>query len=120
MAGTRWVRLDTGYLRNPKVLDVSTAAVLVHLASVLYSADQLTDGAVPAGALSTLTSEARVPSNRGRAVADDLVDARLWVPNGRGWYVHDFDEMNPQALRDHVEAERERWRRNSARRRAER
>ena len=48
MAGTRWVKLDTSYLRNPKITALHPQALLLHLASILWTADQLQDGHIPA------------------------------------------------------------------------
>jgi hypothetical protein len=40
---------------------------------------------------------------------DELVESGLWVPNGDGWHVHDFEAMNPQAMRAAVEKQRAKW-----------
>lgn len=117
MAGTRWVRVDTGYLRNPKVAAVSTPAVLMHLASILWTADQLTDGDIPGHVLGDIAHMARVPSPKAAHRADELVDAGLWIANGGSWHLHDFDVMNEQAMRANVERQRERWRDRQARHR---
>jgi hypothetical protein len=112
MAGTRWVKIDTSYLRNPKITAVSTHAVLLHLASILWTGDQLTDGHIPPHALPELGLAARVPHRTGvlDKRADELVKQHLWVPNGRGFELHDFAEMNRQALRSVVERQRQVWR----------
>ena len=103
MAGTRWARIDTGYLRNPKVAELSTSgAVLLHLASILYCAEQLTDGVISPSALRTLIVDARLRGGfmaRSSAI-EELCDAHLWLPNGTGWRVHDYEAMQPQAMRD--------------------
>lgn len=118
MAGVPWVRIDVDYFRNPKVNRVSSASMLVHLASILYCADQLTDGAIPASALATLRGDARLPSMAAaRRAASELVAARLWEINGDGWRLPDFAEMNARALRATVEHERARWRENQRRHR---
>jgi len=116
MAGTRWVKIDTSYLRNPKIIAVSSDAMMLHFASILWTADQLTDGEIPKHALDDVAHMARIkrPSAARRAV-DELVDvdvtaAGLYVPNGGGWRLHDFEAMNRQALRINVERQRREWR----------
>jgi len=110
MAGTRWVKIDTSYLRNPKITGITAPATLLHLASILWTADQLTDGRLPAHILPELAHMARIPRSTASKRVDELVDNGLWVNNGDGWYLHDFDTMNPQALRSAVEAQRKKWR----------
>lgn len=111
MAGTRWVKIDTSYLRNPKVTGVPAPAVLLHLASILWVADQLTDGNIPRHAIDELAVHARIPRSSALRRADELVGADLWETNGTtGWHLHDFETMNRQALRDSVERQRREWR----------
>ena len=110
MAGTRWIKLDTSYLRNPKITAISQQAMVLHLASILWTADQLFDGWVPSRALEELSVNAQLdPRWRGRRVGE-LTETGLWVPNGDGWRIHDFELMNPQAMRHKVEAQRKLWR----------
>lgn len=110
MAGTRWAKVDTSYLRNPKVTAVSAPAVLMHLASILWSVDQLTDGDIPGHTLTDIAHMARVPRAQAPRRAGELVESELWIANGSSWHLHDFDVMNPQALRAAVEEQRRRWR----------
>lgn len=110
MAGTRWIKLDTSYLRNPKIIRLHPQAVLLHLAGILWTADHLQDGHVPHGALQELGINARIDRAWVPRRAATLVEADLWVPNGDGWWVHDFETMNPQAMRHKVEAQRKLWR----------
>ena len=78
-----WAPVDTGYLDNPKMLDVldaSGTATLMHLASILYCAQHLTDGHISPG----------VARRKVGATKDDdrlLIDAGLWHEAG-----HDCDE----------------------------
>jgi hypothetical protein len=117
MAGTRWIKIDLGYLRNPKVTGVSIQAVMLHLASILWTADELKDGNIPGHILPDLAHTARIPRTTAPKRADELVKAGLWDANGTGWYVHDFEQMNPQALRVAVERQRARWRKFQQQRR---
>ena len=73
-----WAPVDTGYLDNPKMLDVldaSGTATLMHLASILYCAQHLTDGHISPG----------VARRKVGATKDDdrlLIDAGLWHETG--------------------------------------
>lgn len=109
MGGTRWIKIDTSYLRNPKVSAVPGPSRLLHLSSILWTADQLTDGHVPARVLPELVTQADIARSWAARRAEDLVDAGLWIPNGDGWDVHDFAEMNRQALKANVERQRRAW-----------
>lgn len=110
MAGSRWVKIDTSYLRNPKITAVSSQATMLHLASILWTADQLTDGVIPARTLPELALAARIKTPAAVRCAAELEQAGLWEPNGDGWHLHDFAKMNRQALRSVVEAQRQAWR----------
>jgi hypothetical protein len=110
MAGTRWVKIDVSYLRNPKITALTPPAVLLHLASILWSADQLTDGTIYPRTLPELAHSARIPKASLPARITELETAGLWERNGDGWHLHDFEVMNRQALRAAVEKQRKAWR----------
>ncbi len=83
-----YFKLDVGYMSNPKVLaviDESPAAILLHVASIGYAAQHLTDGVVPVKALLRMTGATQ-------ADADLLYAAGLWVdgPTGGKAEVHDY------------------------------
>lgn len=93
--------LDVGYFENPKmieVMDASSNAVSMHVASILYCSQHLTDGFI-----STKAIQRKVGGS-----SDDvaiLIDSDLWhahghdcescpeVPEGKA-YVHDYLEHN--------------------------
>lgn len=110
VAGTRWVKIDVSYLRNTKISSLSRDAVLLHLASILWTAEEMKDGAIPRHICRDLAADVGLDRRRIGAKVSELVDAGLWEPNGEGWHVHDFQTFNKQALRANVEAERKRWR----------
>ena len=60
MADARlWARIDVGYFDNAKIsdaLDASSNAVTMHLASILHSAQHLTDGHVSPRSMSRRAS----------------------------------------------------------------
>lgn len=113
-----WVKLDVSYLRNPKVRGLcSDKHRLLHLASILWTAEHLTDGYVPASALPELCQAASIgPSYRVRA-AQALVRQQLWEQAADGWIVHDFAEWNAASTREEVQRRREQWRQRQRRRR---
>jgi hypothetical protein len=96
-----FAQFDVGYLDNPKIMEVfdaSPIAICMHIASVLYCAQHLTDGIVTAGPM----------QRKAGGSADDtrlLVEADLWHLPGHGCefcpqpaegkvYVHDYTEHN--------------------------
>jgi len=91
---------------------VSNPAKMLHLASILYCAEYLTDGFVPKSSLKGVYLGSGIGKNSFQAKSLELVDAGLWVEYDGGYLVHDFLTMNPQLERRKVEAERERWKRN--------
>jgi hypothetical protein len=115
MAGTRWVRLDVDYLQNPKIRALSKDARWLHLASILYTGSQLTDGQIADRSVTYVGQTADIAARWTRRRASELEAAGLWVPNDGGWTLHDFDVMNPQLIRENVERERARWRERQAR-----
>lgn len=93
MAGATWVRLDTGYFSNPKVLRAGTDAALLHLAAICYlGAHELDSGVLPAEALDLIAAEAR--ARRPSEVVARLVACQLWHDHPDGWLVHHYDVMN--------------------------
>lgn len=83
-----YFKLDVGYMSNPKVLaviDESPSAVMLHVASIGYAAQHLTDGIVPVRALLRMTGATQDD-------ADLLIAAGLWDdgPTGGKATVHDY------------------------------
>ncbi len=86
--GLPWVRLDTAFPRNPKLLALLAAgghrAALVYVCSLAYSGEQGSDGFIPKYAL---------PHIHGRPRdAAQLCDVRLWHEQrgGAGWNINDW------------------------------
>jgi hypothetical protein len=117
----RWVKLDVAYFGHPKLLGLHDKGKLLHVASILWTAEHLTDGYVPERALSELSARVELHPSKRRAMARNLVERGLWdeVPPPRGgWIVHDFAEHNLASTREYVERERELTRQRVARHRA--
>lgn len=105
-----WVKIDTSWLRNPKVAPLCDQARLLHLASILWTAEHLTDGYVPASALRGLCEDVGIGLRARQLRAQQLTAAGLWelVPEPRdGWIIHDYTVHNRAVTRANVERNRE-------------
>lgn len=89
-----YFKLDVGYLTNPKVAAVAAqrpTAILLHIGSIGYAAQHLTDGVVPVALVLRLTGATRRD-------ADALVGAGLWADLGDGnVQIHDYLEHQRSA-----------------------
>lgn len=89
--GLPWVRLDTQFPSNPKILmlldDENYSAALLYVFSLSYSGAHGTEGFIPRQALRIL----------GGTIADahELCDVRLWQPSEGGWDVVNWLEFQP-------------------------
>lgn len=85
-----WVRLDTSFASNPKLLAMlqergGHRAGLVYICSLGYSGAHGTDGFLPAECL---------PFIHGRkADAEQLVRHGFWRVQPGGWLIHGWDEF---------------------------
>lgn len=104
-----WVKIDTSYLSHPKIVGLHEQSKLLHLASILWTAEHLTDGDIPVSALRAVVDRASIaPRWAGHRVAE-LVSRGLWDELASGWHVHDFETHNRTSTRAFVERERESW-----------
>jgi hypothetical protein len=89
--GLPWVRLDTQFASNHKILylieDRKWRAAFVWLASLAHAGAQGTDGFVPAAALPLLHGT--------KAEAKALVDVGLWQETPGGWQINSWTEHQP-------------------------
>jgi hypothetical protein len=87
----QWVRLDTSFPQNPKVLSLiqakKHAAIVAYMSSLAYSGAQETDGFIPKTALIFIHGTPKI--------AADLVAAGLWDPMPEGFGIHGWDEYQP-------------------------
>ena len=86
-----WVRLDSAFNTNPKVLelvaDKQWRPIVSYVCSLAYAGAHGTDGFIPKSALPFIHATAKD--------AEELVAARLWVPAPGGWDVNSWDEFQP-------------------------
>jgi hypothetical protein len=85
-----WVRLDTAFPRNPKLLALLAErdghrAALAYICMLAYSGEQGTDGFIPREALPF------VHARNGDVTR--LVTANLVYPQPGGWLIHGWDEF---------------------------
>jgi hypothetical protein len=87
--GLPWVRLDTQFPSNPKVLELVAkkqhAAAFAYLCSLAYAGQHGTDGYIPAYALPFVHAT--------NNIAKQLVDVGLWLAAPAGWSINGWDEF---------------------------
>lgn len=93
-----WVRLDTGFPTNPKVLalveDKKWQAMVLYIGGLAYSGAHGTNGFLPQSCLRYLHGTHRN--------AADLVAVGLWVGCPGGWDVNGWAEFQPSS-EEHVQ-----------------
>src|SRR4030067_1190003 len=105
LAGARWpaalwVKRDDSFFEHRKVMILSVRAKLLFLAAMTHAAKNLTDGYLLDGDVRVIRAFAEATPAHVR----ELVDAKLWERDGRGYAIHDWSDYNPPA--EKVRAER--------------
>ena len=88
-----WVRIESGFFRHRKVLDLPLTSKLLFLGGLCYSAENGTDGHVSRSALRVLAAELDVKATAAR----HLEDAGLWHKQADGHDIHDYLVYQPSA-----------------------
>lgn len=87
--GLPWVRLDTQFASNPKILELATSkrwrSAFVYVAALAYSGQHSTDGYLPDTCLPFIHATS--------SDANALVEVGLWKPVVGGWEVNGWDEF---------------------------
>lgn len=119
--GLPWVRLDTQFASNPKVLELVAdkrfKAAFAYICSLGYSGVHGTDGYLPASCLPFIHAT--------KTDATQLVEVGLWVPAPGGWEINgwtDFQESSEETQRRKERAQKgaiARWEKERRRRDAE-
>lgn len=114
--GLPWVRLDTQFASNPKLLaliaDKKYRAAFAYVAALGYSGAHGTDGFVPELALAFVHAT--------KSDARDLVDVGLWIerPGGfdiNGWLEFQASDDEARARSEKArKAAQERWKKRGA------
>ncbi|MGH8879519.1 MAG: hypothetical protein ACRD0P_19580 [Stackebrandtia sp.] len=99
-----WVRLDTGFPHNPKVLmlaeDKKWQAITVYIGGLAYSGAHGTDGFLPQSCLPYIHST--------RKQANELVIVGLWMPCAGGWEINGWREFQPTSEENETRRKRAR------------
>lgn len=98
-----WARFEDDYLSNRKLVTLSTAAIALDMAGIIYSARELRDGVLSAADVHVVTSLIHI--RKWQVLAAELVDAHRWHPREEGGFViHDYLDYQPS--RQQILAER--------------
>lgn len=89
-----WLKIDDGFVENPKVAELSDRAFRLHMAALCYCARNLTDGLLTVRAVKAMC--ALTGSFRRHVV--ELRDAGLWIPLNDEWTIKDYLLYNPDAV----------------------
>ena len=89
-----WAKLDDGFLDHPKARAAGKDGRALFVASLVFAAQQLTDGFVALDALPLIAAKAEVRPN---ITAQRLVRIGLWETGDGGWWIHDWKDFNPTA-----------------------
>ena len=108
--GLPWIRLDTSFPTNPKVLELVEAkrfkAAFGYICGLTYAGLHGTDGFIPGGVLPFIHAT--------KAEATQLVESGLWFPTRGGWLINGWDEF--QVSDDAAKKRRERAQKAAAKR----
>jgi len=87
--GLPWVRLDTQFASNPKMLELTMRsrwrAAFVYVSALAYAGAHGTDGYLPETCLTFIHGT--------RKDADELVKAGLWRTDMGGWSINGWSEF---------------------------
>ena len=97
-----WVRFEDDYLGSPKLSTLSTAAIALDMAGIIYSARELRDGHLTVRDVQVLAQLLAI--RRWQPLVDELIRVRRWVGESNGYAIHDYLKYQPS--RAHVLAQR--------------
>jgi len=87
--GLPWVRLDTQFANNPKIVELVARkrfqSAFAYVCSLAYAGAHGTDGYIPEHCLFLVHATKRD--------ATTLVSAGLWLPSPGGWDINGWDEF---------------------------
>jgi len=93
VAGLKWVRVDTAFPRNHKVIsligDGHHKAALAYLCGLALAGEQGTDGWISTAHLPMIHATPRDAAH--------LVDVGLWIPRPGGWQINDWHQYQPSS-----------------------
>lgn len=89
-----WVKIDDAFHRHPKARAAGKDGRALFIASLCWTAANLTDGFIATADLPLLAAEAEV---KGAATARRLVEVGMWDVVAGGWVIHDYLDFNPSS-----------------------
>jgi hypothetical protein len=92
-----WARFADDYLANPKLATLSTAAIALDMASIIYSARDLRDGRLTVSDVQAVA--ALLHLRHWESAAAELVAQRRWTVIVSGWEIHDYLDYQPSRER---------------------
>ena len=89
-----WARFEDDFLGNQKLATLSTAAIALDMAAIIYSARELRDGQLTVTDVQTIATLIHI--RRWQPVAAELVRVNRWTtPDGACYAIHDYLEYQP-------------------------
>lgn len=96
-----WVRLDDNIFDNPKVVEVSPLAKLLHVAGICYSGQHELDGRLS----ERIVPRLHLQVGSAQKHVGELITARLWHREPGVYVINDYLDYNPS--RAEIEAMRQ-------------
>lgn len=101
-----WVRIDDAAPMHPKLLEVGPEASWLWVAGIAHCNRGLTNGLIKKVFLAALYPSGHWPLAKLRALAQRLVEVRLWHDEGDHYRVHQYEIQQEEALKENVESRR--------------
>lgn len=90
-----WTKLGDTFTDDPRLLEVTRSARMLHVEALVYCNRHLRDGHLPQGALGRITDAEDAPGD-----ADQLVRAGLWDEVEGGWQIDWTDQESAEEVRE--------------------
>ena len=87
-----WLKLDDGFITNPKLLGLGSDAKVLYVWALGFAARELTNGFIATKALRSIMGLALIADQNA---PDELVAAGLWERVEGGYQIHDYLDYNP-------------------------
>lgn len=111
-----WVRIDDGAATHPKILRAGPVAAWIWQAALCYANRHATNGLIPRASLRAVYPSDELSTRALNLAAARLVEVGLWELDPDGWRIHDYEDYQREAMREHIasrrESDRERQRRH--------
>jgi hypothetical protein len=89
-----WARFEDDYLGNQKLTTLSTPAIALDMAGIVYSARELRDGRLTTTDVQLIAT--LIHLRRWQPVAAELVRVNRWTEcEGGGYAIHDYLDYQP-------------------------